>query len=82
MSHRLKLTLFVLAFNVIGFVEGYLLRAGASLAAADSVCDGGWRCASEPVVNNVSERISIEVAAMEQFSLSQWVSLALENLQV
>jgi hypothetical protein len=26
MSHRLKLTLFVLAFNVIGFAEGYLLR--------------------------------------------------------
>ena len=27
MSHRLKLTLFMLAFNVIGFAEGYLLRA-------------------------------------------------------
>ena len=26
MSHRLKLTLFVLAFNVIGFAEGYLLH--------------------------------------------------------
>jgi hypothetical protein len=26
MSHRLKLTVFVLAFNVIGFAEGYLLR--------------------------------------------------------
>ena len=26
MSHRLKLTLFVLAFNVVGFAEGYLLR--------------------------------------------------------
>jgi hypothetical protein len=26
MSHQLKLTLFVLAFNVIGFAEGYLLR--------------------------------------------------------
>ena len=26
MSHRLKLTPFVLAFNVIGFAEGYLLR--------------------------------------------------------
>jgi hypothetical protein len=26
LSHSLKLTLFVLAFNVIGFVEGYLLR--------------------------------------------------------
>lgn len=26
MSHRLKLTLFVPAFNVIGFAEGYLLR--------------------------------------------------------
>jgi hypothetical protein len=26
MSHRLKITLFVLAFNVIGFAEGYLLR--------------------------------------------------------
>ena len=26
MSHRVKLTLFVLAFNVIGFAEGYLLR--------------------------------------------------------
>ena len=26
MSHSLKLTLFVLAFNVIGFAEGYLLR--------------------------------------------------------
>ena len=25
MSHRLKLTLFVLAFNVVGFAEGYLL---------------------------------------------------------
>ena len=25
MSHRLKLTLFVLAFNVIGFAEGDLL---------------------------------------------------------
>ena len=25
MSHRLRLTLFVLAFNVIGFDEGYLL---------------------------------------------------------
>ncbi len=53
-------------------------RSGASLAAADSVCDGGRRCAGESVVDNVSERISIEVATMEQFSLSQWVSLALE----
>ena len=26
MSHGVKLTLFVLAFNVIGFAEGYLLR--------------------------------------------------------
>ena len=26
MSHRVKLMLFVLAFNIIGFVEGYLLR--------------------------------------------------------
>ena len=26
LSHRLKLTLFVLAFNVIGFAEGYLLH--------------------------------------------------------
>jgi hypothetical protein len=26
MSHRLKLILFVLAFNVVGFAEGYLLR--------------------------------------------------------
>ena len=26
MSHRLKLTVFVLTFNVIGFAEGYLLR--------------------------------------------------------
>jgi ethanolamine transporter EutH len=26
MSHRLKLTLFVIAFNIIGFAEGYLLR--------------------------------------------------------
>jgi hypothetical protein len=26
MSHSLKLTLFVLAINVIGFAEGYLLR--------------------------------------------------------
>jgi hypothetical protein len=26
MSHQLKVTLFVLAFNVIGFAEGYLLR--------------------------------------------------------
>mgnify|MGYP003575100498 FL=1 len=26
MSHRLKLTLLVRAFNVIGFAEGYLLR--------------------------------------------------------
>ena len=26
LSHRLKLTLFVLAFNAIGFAEGYLLR--------------------------------------------------------
>ena len=25
MSHRLKLTFFVLAFNVIGFAEGHLL---------------------------------------------------------
>jgi hypothetical protein len=26
LSHQLKLTLFVLAFNVVGFAEGYLLR--------------------------------------------------------
>jgi hypothetical protein len=26
MSHRLKLTLFVLGFNIVGFAEGYLLR--------------------------------------------------------
>jgi hypothetical protein len=26
MSHQLKLILFVLVFNVIGFAEGYLLR--------------------------------------------------------
>jgi hypothetical protein len=26
LSHKLKLTLLVLAFNVIGFAEGYLLR--------------------------------------------------------
>ena len=26
MSHRLKLTVFVLAFNVIGFAQGYLLQ--------------------------------------------------------
>jgi hypothetical protein len=26
MSHRLKVTLFVLAFNIIGFAEGYLMR--------------------------------------------------------
>jgi hypothetical protein len=26
MSHPVKLTLFVLAFNVMGFAEGYLLR--------------------------------------------------------
>ena len=26
MSHRVKLTLFVLAFNLIGFAEGYLLH--------------------------------------------------------
>jgi hypothetical protein len=26
MSQRLKLTLFVLAFNISGFTEGYLLR--------------------------------------------------------
>ena len=26
LSHRLKLTVFVLAFNAIGFAEGYLLR--------------------------------------------------------
>jgi hypothetical protein len=26
LSHPLKLTLFVLAFNVIAFAEGYLLR--------------------------------------------------------
>jgi hypothetical protein len=26
MSHPLKLTVFVLAFNVVGFAEGYLLR--------------------------------------------------------
>jgi hypothetical protein len=26
MSHRLKLTLSLLAFNIIGFAEGYLLR--------------------------------------------------------
>ena len=25
-SHGVKLTLFVLAFNIIGFAEGYLLR--------------------------------------------------------
>jgi hypothetical protein len=26
MSHEVKLTLFVLAFNIIGFAEGYLMR--------------------------------------------------------
>jgi hypothetical protein len=26
MSHAVKLTLFVLAFNIIGFAEGYLLH--------------------------------------------------------
>jgi ethanolamine transporter EutH len=26
MSHRLKVALFVLAFNIIGFAEGYLMR--------------------------------------------------------
>jgi hypothetical protein len=26
MSHRLKVTLFVLGFNIIGFAEGYLLH--------------------------------------------------------
>jgi hypothetical protein len=26
MSYRVKLTLFVLAFNIIGFAEGYLLH--------------------------------------------------------
>ena len=50
-------------FYVIGFAEGLLpAGAGASLAAADSVCDGGPGCVGEPVVVNVSERISIEVA--------------------
>ena len=35
MSHRPKLTLFVLAFNVIGFAEAICCRGWAAVAAAD-----------------------------------------------
>jgi hypothetical protein len=52
MSRQLKLILFVLAFNVIGFAEGYLLQGlGECVAPADPTCDGGSRCAGESVVD-------------------------------
>ena len=47
MAHGLKLALFLLAFNIIGFAEGYLL--GACVVGADSsdgvgrgTGDSGW----------------------------------------
>jgi hypothetical protein len=54
MSRQLKLILFVLAFNVIGFAEGYLLRVGARVAGADSNCDGVGCGSGESVVVTVS----------------------------
>ena len=55
MSHGVKLTLFVLAFNVIGFAEGYLLRAlGVRVGAVHSHCYGGGCGAAESTVVTVS----------------------------
>ena len=40
MSRQLKLILFVLVFNAIGFAEGNLLRDLGLVVGADSHCDG------------------------------------------
>jgi hypothetical protein len=42
-----KLTLFVLAFNIIGFAEGYMLHELASMVGADYPRDCVWRRAAE-----------------------------------
>jgi hypothetical protein len=51
MSHQLKVTLFVLAFNVIGFAEGYLLRdLGLLWVVPILIVTAFWSRPAEPAV--------------------------------
>jgi predicted branched-subunit amino acid permease len=51
MSHGVKLTLFLLAFNIIGFAEGYLLHElGLQWLVPIIPSNGVWSGAAESVV--------------------------------
>ena len=51
MSHGVKLTLFLLAFNIIGFAEGYLLHElGLPWLVPIILVNGVWSGAAESAV--------------------------------
>ncbi len=63
MSRQLKLILFVLVFNAIGFAEGYLLSdLGARVGAANYRGDGGGSSAADSAGFMMARLMMVEIA--------------------
>jgi hypothetical protein len=53
MSHRLKLTLFVLGLTSLALRGLFAAGLRTPMVAAGSICDGGGRCVGESLVDEV-----------------------------
>ena len=77
MSHRLKVTLFVLAFNIIGFAEGFLLHElGFQWLAPHYSCHGVGSRTAEWRVAEVGEAVLLLSMRTETFFCASLYTLS------